>query len=144
MLTHVGILNSTFSAFHSGNGFMLRGAGLKEWPQLTHWTNLKKRNYRIQSRSAYRQSVIVELHGSIAFSESVGCASPILVSTFNLQATILRKVPQTGNQSMASTPAFFAGCLRTSPLHSMIKTQNVKSKIVGWHKKFDLLDTKCL
>ena len=53
MLTHVGILYSTFSAFHSGNGFMLGGAALKEWPvQLTHWTNLKKPNYRIQGRSA--------------------------------------------------------------------------------------------
>ena len=62
--------------------------------------------------------------------------SPIRISKFNLQAIILRKVPQIGNQSMARTPAFFAGRLRASPLHSMIKTQNAKSKIVGWHKKF--------
>ena len=37
---------------------------------------------------------------------------------------------------MARTPAFFADCLRASPLHSVMKTQKAKSKIAGWHKKF--------
>ena len=35
----------------------------------------------------------------------------------------------------ARTPAFLAHRLRASPLHSMIKTQNAKSKIVNWHAK---------
>ena len=84
--------------------------------------------------SAYWAFSTFEMHGSIAFSESserIECASPILMSKFNLQAIILRKVPQTGNQSMAGTSAFFAGRLRASPLLSMIKTQYAKSKIVG-------------
>ena len=80
-----------------------------------------------------------EMHGSITLSESnswMECASPILISKFNLQAIVLRKVPQTGNQSMARTPAFFAGKdPRASPLVSMIKTQNAESKIVGWDLK---------
>ena len=61
---------------------------------------------------------------------NIECASPILIWTFILWAIVLRKVPQTGNSSMARTPAFFADCLRASPWHSVTKTQKAKSKIV--------------
>ena len=40
---------------------------------------------------------------------------------------------------MARTPAFFADCLRASPLHSVMKTQKAKSKIVHWHKKLVMI-----
>ena len=53
-------------------------AGLKEWPP-----QLTQPGEKTQLPNP-RQSVTAEVHGSIAFSESIECASPILISTFNL------------------------------------------------------------
>ena len=82
--------------------------------------------------SAYWAFATFEMHGSIAFSVSsdrIECASPILILKFNLQAIILRKVPQTGNHSMARTPAVFAGRLRASPLLSVIKPKMRNARV---------------
>ena len=72
ILPHVGTLNSarsTFSTFHSGIGFMLGGAGLKECPAQLHTLDKSQEAQLLNPRSI-RQSVTTEMHGSIAFSES--------------------------------------------------------------------------
>ena len=120
---------------------MSGGAWLKKWPpQLTHWTNLgtnlDNKGNPIEGRSASRNAWLNCFRLNLV---NIECASPILIWTFILWAIVLRKVPQTGNSSMARTPAFFADCLRASPWHSVTKTQKAKSKIVHWQKKLVII-----